>query len=436
MKTRDEASEKLERFIADIAVPQILVSDDAGEYIGQDFRRVCRKQKLRLETSAPYTPLENGKIERVWGTITPMARCMIFDANLLKLIGLMLFNMATNLKNISFHSAIGKTPYESIYGEKLNLNFVKTFGCVAYSFVQKQFRKKLDKNSRRGFFLGTSENSKAYLIGIESEGKLKVQKSINVSSDESKYYFEKKIESNEGERVGVVVFFGEVLENITEKAKEALADADWLESLKKEFYSLEKNKIWELVRNRGEKPIGSRWHFALKYGTNCETSGFKARFVAKGCSQVEGRGFRETYLPTAKMSTIRIGLAVQDRYQLRQLDIKTAYLNAKLDEEILMKQPEGFEKFDEEGKPLVCLLKKSLYGLKHRTLKSYLEELGFKNSVFVECLFVRRIEGVIEGLICLWVDDIVVCGADKNFCSWFENNISEKLEISEIRDIK
>ena len=182
----------------------------------------------------------------------------------------------------------------------------------------------------------------------------------------------------------------------------------------------------------------------MKYGPNGEISRFKARFVAKGFSQVEGRDIHETYSPTAKMPTIRIvlSLAVQNRYQLRQLDIKTAYLNAKLDKEILMKQPEGFEKFDEEGKPLVCLLKKSLYGLKqsgrnwHRTLKSYLEELGFENSVFDECLFVRRIEGEIEGLICLWVDDIVVCGADKNFCSWFERNISEKFEISEISDLK
>ena len=290
--------------------------------------------------------------------------------------------MAANLKNMCFHSAIGKTPYESMYGEKPNLNFVKTFGCVAYSFVEKQFR----KNSRRGIFLGTSENSKAYLIGIESEGKLKMQKTRNVSFDESKFYFEKKIESDEGERVGDVVFFGEVLENIPKSAKEALADPDWQEAMKKEFDSLEKNKVWELVRNRGEKPMGSRWHFALKYGPNGEISRFKARFVAKGFSQVEGRDFHETYSPTAKMSTIRIvlSLAVQNRYQLRQLDIKTAYLNAKLDEEILMKQPEGFEKFDEEGKPLVCLLKKSLYGLKqsgrnwHRTLKSYLEELVLK----------------------------------------------------------
>ena len=90
MKTRDEATKKLDRFIADIGVPQTLVLDGAGEYIGQDFRRVCRKQKIRLETLAPYTPQENGKIERVWGTITPMARCMIFDAFYRKVIGLML----------------------------------------------------------------------------------------------------------------------------------------------------------------------------------------------------------------------------------------------------------------------------------------------------------------------------------------------------------
>ena len=65
MKTRVEPTEKLERFNADIGVPQTLVSHGAGEYIGQVFRRVCRKQKIRLETSAPYTPQENGKLERL-----------------------------------------------------------------------------------------------------------------------------------------------------------------------------------------------------------------------------------------------------------------------------------------------------------------------------------------------------------------------------------
>ena len=104
------------------------------------------------------------------------------------------------------------------------------------------------------------------MIVIKSQGTLKVQKSRNVSFDESKFYFEKKIERDEGERVGDVIFFGDVLEIISKKGKEILADPDWQEAKKKEFDLLEKNKVWQLVRNRGETPVGSRLHFALKYG--------------------------------------------------------------------------------------------------------------------------------------------------------------------------
>ena len=107
-----------------------------------------------------------------------------------------------------------------------------------------------------------------------------MQKSRNFSFDESKFYFERKIESDEGEKVSDVVFFGEVLENIPKSAKEALADPDWQEAMKKEFDSLEKNKVWELIRNRGEKPIGSRWHFALKYGPNLRL-GLLLKLLAK-----------------------------------------------------------------------------------------------------------------------------------------------------------
>ena len=69
-----------------------------------------------------------------------MACCMIFDANLLKTYWPYALKMAANLMNMCLHSAIGETPYESMYGGKRNLNFVKTFGCAAYSFVEKQFR--------------------------------------------------------------------------------------------------------------------------------------------------------------------------------------------------------------------------------------------------------------------------------------------------------
>ena len=84
-------------------------------------------------------------------------------------------------------------------------------------------------------------------------------------------------------------------------------------------------------------------HFALKYGPNGETSRFRARFVAKSFEQIEGKDFHKTYSPTIKMSTIKIflGIAIQNRYELRQLDIKTALLNAKLVENFLVKHLTG-----------------------------------------------------------------------------------------------
>ena len=91
--------------------------------------------------------------------------------------------------------------------------------------------------------------------------------------------------------------------------------------------------------------MGSRWHFGVKYGPPGEKSRFKARFVAKGCSQVLGKDFNETYLTTTTLSTTRliVSLSVQKGSKKRQMLIRTAYLNAPIAEEIYMKQPEGFE---------------------------------------------------------------------------------------------
>ena len=91
---------------------------------------------------------------------------------------------------------------------------------------------------------------------------------------------------------------------------------------------------------------------------------YKARLVAKGFSQVHGVDFNETFAPVAKFTTIRCILAigaVMD-LEIHQMDVKTAFLNGELEEDIYMEQPEGFV---EQGKEhLVCKLKSSLYGLK------------------------------------------------------------------------
>ena len=87
---------------------------------------------------------------------------------------------------------------------------------------------------------------------------------------------------------------------------EAIRDKNWYEAMKLEYNSLVENRVWELVENKGNKPIGSRWHFSLKFGPSGEITRYKARYVAKGFSQVPGRDYNETYSPTTRLSTIRV----------------------------------------------------------------------------------------------------------------------------------
>ena len=136
-------------------------------------------------------------------------------------------------------------------------------------------------------------------------------------------------------------------ENVIAKlTEEAIKDKNWHKAMETEYSSLVENSVWELVDNQDIKPIGSRSYFALTCGPSGERVRYKARLVAKGFSQVPGRDYIKSYLPTTRLSTIRVLLnyALRNGSELKQMDIKTAYLNADIDEEILMQQPEVFEK--------------------------------------------------------------------------------------------
>ena len=185
--------------------------------------------------------------------------------------------------------------------------------------------------------------------------------------------------------------------------------------MKTEYNLLFENNVWEVVDNQELKPIGSRWHIALKCGPSGEIARYKARLVAKGFSQVPGRDY-EAYSPTTRVSAIRIFLSysLRNDSELKQMDIKTAYLNADIDEEIFMQEPEGFEKYNEQGNPLVCKLNKSSYGLKqcgrnwYLTIKSFLGGLGFVSSIQDECLFIKKGQRRYGMNDLSWVDDMFI----------------------------
>ena len=210
------------------------------------------------------------------------------------------------------------------------------------------------------------------------------------------------LEHEVNKEMSAIVFLSEIVDQnlLTKNAKEVLKNGNRKKAIQDEYNSLSVIKSWDLVKDNGAKVVGSGWHFGVKYGPTGEISRFKARFVAKGYSQVLGKDLHETYLPKTRLSTIRllVSFSVQKGSKIRQMDIKTAYLNAPIAEEVYMKQPEGFEQLDNKRKPLVCLLKKSFYALKQSgrnryfTFRNFLVAEGFESSVHDNCLFINESE--------------------------------------------
>jgi len=129
--------------------------------------------------------------------------------------------------------------------------------------------------------------------------------------------------------------------------------------------SMDSNQVWELVEPpNGVKPIGCKWIYKRKRGSDGKVQTLKARLVEKGYTQKEGIDYEETFSPVAMLKSIRIllSLAAHLDYEIWQMDVKTAFLNGSLEETIYMQQPEGFIGKGQEHQ--VCKLKRSIYGLK------------------------------------------------------------------------
>ena len=106
-----------------------------------------------------------------------------------------------------------------------------------------------------------------------------------------------------------------------------------------------KNGTWKLVDPPlGTKPIGCKWVYKNKYKADGSLDKHKTRLVAKGFAQKEGVDYEETFAPTAKWATIRtlFALAAQNGWKVHQMDVKTAFLNGDLKENVFMSQPKGF----------------------------------------------------------------------------------------------
>ena len=197
-----------------------------------------------------------------------------------------------------------------------------------------------------------------------------------------------------------------------EDARKSAEWPEWEKAIRAELDQLKNMGTWELVEKPPNAiPIANKWVLLKKYNKQGELVKYKARLVAKGCSQRPGYDYNETYSPVVRLETIRAILALVPSMglQVRQMDVKGAYLNGMLDELVYMRQPQGYG--DKTGR--VCRLRKTLYGLKQsgRGWNIYfdgeLRKLEFQPLISDPCAYVRRRGGDLE-IVTVWVDDLLL----------------------------
>ena len=238
-------------------------------------------------------------------------------------------------------------------------------------------------------------------------------------------------------------FIGELdQEYIPRSYEEAMEHEEWRESVGSETKAMIVNDTWyEAELPKGKKAVTSRWIFTIKYLPNGKVERRKTRLVARGFTQTYGEDYLDTFAPVAKLHTIRIilALAVNLEWDLWQMDVKNAFLQGELEDEVYMRPPPGLESLVKPGN--VLRLKKAIYGLKqspkawYHKLSTTLNGRGFVKSQADHTLFtLTSRQGIV--VILVYVDDIIITGSDKEGIILTKAFLKTSFDIKDLGELK
>lgn len=350
--------------------------DNGREFVNRKVKDLLSKEGVTREHITPYTPEQNGLIERDNRTVQESARTMLIASGLPKILWPEAVRTAIYILNRSTNSkCIDRTPYEKWFNSKPELGHVRVFGTDCFVQVPKQLgRNKWDPKAKKVFLVGFEPTTKNFRLFDPDTNKVFI--SCNVRFNESR---------------PIVV-----------------KDDD-------ELNSLRVNETWEITeRPKGVNIVGCKWAFKLKPGSNGNV--FKARLVARGFSQREGVDFNETFAPVVRYDSIRtiLSVAAIEDWEIMQFDVKTAFLNGDLYTTICMEVPKGVIVNNDN---MVCRLKKSLYGLKQASrvwnekFTEFLKDFNMVQSQSDGCVFRGEINGH-KVILLLYVDDGLVLSSN------------------------
>ena len=216
----------------------------------------------------------------------------------------------------------------------------------------------------------------------------------------------------------------------------------WREAIDKELAGLIAIRTWDLIPAtsvpRGSNLMNCHYVFDVKRLRDGTVEKFKARLVADGNTQKYGVDYDRIFATVVKTSTIRLALIVAAArdYNLTQIDIRQAYLQAELPEHLYMRVPPGIPSFDEKRQPLVCRLNRSLYGLKQAgrewgvLFASFLISWGFVRSSIDTCLFTYAKSGLTLWML-VYVDDCIIVDNDESLRARFVADLSRRFPVDD-----
>ncbi|XP_039303435.1 uncharacterized protein LOC120357335 [Solenopsis invicta] len=394
---------------------KVLRTDRGREYVNNEMKRYLEEKGIEYEVTAPFTPEQNGKVERDNRTIVECARTLLHAKNLSKIMWAEATAYAVYILNrIANRKDKDVSPYEMWTGKAPDLSKLKTFGSDAYIHVPGLFRKKFDSQAQKGIFVGfqgESGNARVYLpitrtikeskdvtihekdVLVSDKEAAEVQVKIPIKEDVGPMMEQEvqgatmlkelpMIEDEQAKKAHKLLIEEAASESVRRSQRERRApvryeacwaaieeprtfveamtrpDSEkWERAVEEELHAHEENGTWKIVKDVGQKTITSKWVFKvqdLKDGRR-----YKARLVARGFMQTSGIDYNETFSPVVRYDSLRVLLAMvaQHDLELVQFDVKTAFLNGRLKENIYMKIPDGL-KVEDDKKDCVLKLKK------------------------------------------------------------------------------
>ena len=466
-------------------------SDNGGEYRDNRFREFCANNGIKMEKTVPMTPQQNGVAERMNRTLNERARSMRIHVGLPKMFWAEAVNTATYLINRGPSIPLdGKIPEEVWSGKEVNLSHLRVFGCISYVHIDSAERSKLDAKSNKCVFVGYGDDEFGYRFW-DYENR-KIIRSRDVIFNENVMYKDRSIAESSSSSTKAetkeFVEFEEISGNDVQISPEAVQEepgtpalrrssripkpiqryspslhylllsdsgepecydqamqvedsVKWESAMKDEMDSLMSNQTWELAElPPGKKALHNKWVYRIKEEHDGNKR-YKARLVVKGFQQKEGVDYNEIFSPVVKLTTIRLVLKIVavENLHLEQLDVKTAFLHGDLEEELYMRQPEGFIK--EDRKNLVCRLKNSLYGLKqaprqwYKKFDSFMSSHGFTRCQADHCCYFKKFDNNFIILL-LYVDDMLVAGSDMQEIVNLKQKLSKQFEMKDLGTAK